>query len=346
MNFNFHTNHRLLLISIFVGFLSLSLIIAVFPAKYVQDNNPPLANKAFTSPEIASGLKVFVAEGCVGCHTQQVRNIATDKFWGKRPSIPADFADNKRQDLWRSTPSLLGTERTGPDLTNVGSRQGEVWHYIHLYNPRAVVPESIMPSYPWLFKVKDKAGPGDEVVNVPEAFKDSPADVIVASQRAEHLVAYLNSLKQTEIPKSSTPEFIEYDWMKKEAIAPVLATAAAAGSEENREELLLDNRGPKDYERQCQACHQANGEGIPGAFPPLKGSAIVLDKSPDQMIGIILNGFDRENNYGAMPGLGQLLTDEQVAAIVNYERNHWGNKAPKTTVARVKEIRDQTAKNP
>lgn len=343
MNFNFHTNHRLLLISIFVGFLTLSLIIAVFPAQYVQDNNPPLSSKEFLSPEASRGLQVFIAEGCVGCHTQQVRNIATDRIWGKRPSIPADFADNKRLGIWRSTPSLLGTERTGPDLTNVGSRQGEIWHYIHLYNPRAVVPESIMPSYPWLFKTKTSAGLGDQVVNVPDAYKDRPADVIVATQRAEHLVAYLNSLKQAEIPKTSTPEFIEYDWMKKDEIPQPLTAGSTAGV--NQEEILLNNLGPKAYERQCQACHQANGEGIPGAFPPLKGSLIVLDKSPDQMINIILNGFDRPNEYGAMPALGPVLSDEQIAAIVNFERNHWGNKAPRTTVAHVKEIRDKTATN-
>ncbi len=343
MNFNFHTNHRLLLISIFTGFLTLSLIIAVFPAKFVQDNNPPLTNKEFLSPEASRGLEIFVAEGCVACHTQQVRNIATDKMWGKRPSIPADFADNKRLGFWRSTPSLLGTERTGPDLTNVGNRQGDVWHYIHLYNPRAVVPESIMPSYPWLFKSKAQAGPGDQVVNIPDDFKDNPEDLIVATQRAEHLVAYLNSLKQAEIPKTSTPEFIEYDWMKREPVAQPMAATEA--SEVDQEEILLDNRGPKDYERQCQACHQANGEGIPGAFPSLKGSPIVLDESPDQMINIILNGFDRPNEYGAMPALGAILSDEQVAAIVNFERNHWGNKAPKTTVAHVKEIRNKTAAN-
>ena len=340
MKFDFHTNHRLLLLSIASGFFALSIIIAVLPAHFVQENNPPLPNAEHISPEIAKGLEVYVSEGCAGCHTQQVRNIAIDKPWGTRPSVPGDFAKNDRIDPWRATASVLGTERTGPDLTNVGARQGTDWQYIHLYNPRSVVPESIMPSYPWLFQHKAKAGPGDKVVAVPEAYRQKEG-VVVARQRAEYLVVYLNSLRQVEIPESSTPEFIEYDWMKKES-APVTANSVSASPEPPNEEGLLDAQGPRLYRTHCQACHQSNGEGLAKAFPPLKGSKIVLNDSPDEMIRIILRGFDRDNEYGAMPALGERLSDEQIAAIVNYERNHWGNKAPKTTIAHVKKIREES----
>jgi len=340
MSFDFHTNHKLLLISIATGFLTLSIIIAVLPARFVQDNNPPLPNAEHRSPEIIQGQKVFISEGCVGCHTQQVRNIAIDKTWGERPSVPGDFAKNGRIDFWRSTPSVLGTERTGPDLTNIGARQGSDWQFIHLYNPRMVVPESIMPAYPWLFLHKEKAGPGDKVINVPADFQRKKG-VIVPTQRAEYLVAYLNSLKQVEIPASSAPEFIEYEWMKKEPNSD--ATLLPVGNaDEPKEEVILDLQGPRLYRMHCQACHQANGEGLPKAFPPLKGSSIVLSDSPVEMIRIILNGIDRDNEFGAMPGLGVRLSDEQIAAIVNYERNNWGNKAPKASIEEVSKVRKET----
>src|SRR6185437_1537913 len=83
----------------------------------------------------AKGRDVYVANGCSYCHTQQVRPLDQDKIFG-RPSAPGDFA--------YQTPELLGSERTGPDLANVGaSKPSDVWQYIHLFDPRAVVPESI-----------------------------------------------------------------------------------------------------------------------------------------------------------------------------------------------------------
>ena len=70
------------------------------------------------------------------------------------------------------TPELLSDHRNGPDLTNIGARQpSTTWQYIHLWEPRAVVHDSIMPRYPWLFDVKSHAGPGDEVVPLPPGFR-------------------------------------------------------------------------------------------------------------------------------------------------------------------------------
>ena len=112
------------------------------------------------------GKALFIENGCVACHTQQVRNIDMDKVWGSRPGIAADYADNKRMSSFVNTATLMGTERTGPDLTNVGNRQPSLeWNLLHLYQPRAVVSKSIMPSYKWLFDVKEKPGKDDVVVS-------------------------------------------------------------------------------------------------------------------------------------------------------------------------------------
>jgi cytochrome c oxidase cbb3-type subunit 2 len=133
------------------------------------------------------GREVYVANGCSYCHTQQVRPLEEDKVFG-RPSAASDF---KYQ-----TPELLGSERTGPDLTNIGTRQpSSVWQYIHLYNPRAVVPESIMPSFNWLFDVVDRVPAGMAPVPLPKAYAP-PHGVVVPTHKAEALIAYLASLKQ------------------------------------------------------------------------------------------------------------------------------------------------------
>jgi cytochrome c oxidase cbb3-type subunit 2 len=141
----------------------------------------------------ARGREVYVAEGCAYCHTQQVRPLAQDRVFG-RPSTAGDYAF--------STPALLGTERNGPDLSTIGSRQpNDVWQFIHLYQPRAVVAESIMPSFRWLFRIKDRAARGDVVVQVPPGYAPR-GKVVVATQAARDLVTYLKSLKQAPLPSA------------------------------------------------------------------------------------------------------------------------------------------------
>src|SRR5690554_5736872 len=121
---NFHKNHRSLVITSFVVFLLLSTGIAILPALQMQENNAPLPDQPELTELELRGLHVYIAEGCVGCHTQQVRSIEMDNMWGNRPSIPSDYYYSKqRMDVWRQSPSLLGSERTGPDLTDIGRRQ-------------------------------------------------------------------------------------------------------------------------------------------------------------------------------------------------------------------------------
>ena len=97
---------------------------------------------------------------------------------------------------------------------------------------------------------------------------------------------------------------------------------------------------------QCQACHQANGEGLKGAFPPLKGSKVVLNDNPEQLIDIIMNGYDARPEFGVMPALGQnsKLKPEEVSAIINHERSSWGNNARKVSPEEVKKIMDLVMK--
>jgi cytochrome c oxidase cbb3-type subunit 2 len=177
-------------------YAALAILMAVIPGT-VLSKSPALPGLAPLNAAQENGRAVYVGEGCSYCHTQYVRPLAQDRVWG-RASVAGDYT--------YSTPQLLGTERTGPDLSNIGLRQpSDVWQSIHLYEPRSLVTGSIMPAYPWLFVVKDRADPGDVVVSVPPAF--APKDkVVIATQAEQDLVAYLVSLKQAPLPApSATP---------------------------------------------------------------------------------------------------------------------------------------------
>ncbi len=165
--------------------------LVVLPYMQVRDVTPPEALKPYTSAQLR-GRDVYIANGCVYCHSQQPRDrgLGPDlaRGWG-RASVPGDYFYDK--------PHLLGSMRTGPDLFNIGGRQpSKDWHLGHLYQPRAYVPGSIMPSYPYLFEVKDAAEPGDEVLNLPPG-QGPFGRVVVARPEALDLVKYMQGLDHT-----------------------------------------------------------------------------------------------------------------------------------------------------
>lgn len=333
--FDFNTNLKGLVITMFSIFFLLTLGIAIYPAFKMQNEYGPLPEQNDLTQSERRGLNIYVAEGCAGCHTQQVRNIEMDATWGSRPAIPQDYYySKKRQDFWRQSPSILGSERTGPDLTNVGKRQSsEAWHLLHLYEPRAVVEASVMPSYRWLFREVDSnyVTDADVVVSgVPKEFLKDPSKKVVATSKAMDLVNYLISLKQPDLPEGmEVPEFIPLKEKDKE-LAGMSGGGASSGVD-----------GAKLYENTCAVCHQSNGKGVTGAFPPLAGSGIVNNPQAKDHIKIVILGKDDNPEYGPMQPFGDQLTDEEIAAIVNHERTSWGNDAPTVTEEDVKNVRDE-----
>ena len=325
---NFHKNHKNFIITAVIGFSVLSIIVAIIPA-YQMEEYEPLPNQKDLTKSERSGLNVYISEGCVGCHTQQVRNIEMDNVWGSRPSLASDyFYSKKRMDIWRQSPSLLGSERTGPDLTNVGVRQpSEQWHLLHLYNPRSVVKESIMPSYPWLFEQKDSAYVTQEDIILPnDATQNKEGQVTVATKKGRDLVAYLKSLRQVSLmPETTSPTFIPSIKQKEEETQGGISKTSLNG------EAL--------YKNTCAACHQTTGQGVKGAFPPLSGSPIVNDDNPELFIEIILTGYDARPEYGQMPAFGDQLSNEEILAIINHERTSWKNNSKKITLEEVEKVR-------
>lgn len=322
-----HDNHRLLFGSAFGLFAALTSLIAIFPALNNQANNAPLPDSQPLTADELAGKRLFVANGCVSCHTQQVRNVAMDQVWGGRPSIAADYARIDRMDLWRNTATLMGTERTGPDLTSIGERQpSSTWHLLHLYNPRAVVAASVMPAYEWLFEYREQVGAGDTVVAVPEEYKRGVGTVVARSE-ALQLVAYLQSLKQPALPGGTAAPAFLYQ-----------RDSAAAGPGDGAV-ITTELDGAALYATHCQACHQPNGQGLKGAFPSLKGSSIVLAEDPAKLIGIVMKGYDGRvsEGFAVMPPIGTIakLEPAEVRAIINHERTSWGNQAPEVSLEQV-----------
>lgn len=116
-----------------------------------QVEGSSLVNPAAYTGDQQLGRLVYQREGCVYCHTQQVRggqyNNDLLRGWGSRRSIPQDYVHDY--------PVLLGTMRTGPDLANVGARLNvENWHYQHLYDPQLITAGSIMAPFRFLFTLQ------------------------------------------------------------------------------------------------------------------------------------------------------------------------------------------------
>ena len=304
------------------------LLIAVIPAIDLAQTPPGPGVKPLTPLE-AEGRQVFASNGCDYCHTLQVRPLPEDKVFG-RPSAPGDFA--------YATPEMLGSERTGPDLTNVGNtKPSDVWQYIHLYDPRAVEPHSIMPNFKFLFQVVDKVPEGDTAVPVPPAFAPK-SGFVIPTQKAKALVAFLLSLKQQPIPGYSMNGGMGGPTSAGPSSSAPAASAAAGGY------TFDPAKGKQLFEANCSACHQSTGEGVPTAFPPLVKNLAVLADDPTLQIETILHGahgkvIDGKSWSGAMTAFASQLNDAEIADIANHERTSWGNHAREVTPAEVAAIR-------
>jgi cytochrome c oxidase cbb3-type subunit 2 len=90
------------------------------------------------------GRDIYIREGCNNCHSQMIRPLRAEVERYGHYSVAGELVYNH--------PFLWGSKRTGPDLARVGGLYSDDWHRAHLYDPRAVVPESNMPAYPWLFE--------------------------------------------------------------------------------------------------------------------------------------------------------------------------------------------------
>lgn len=185
-----------------IGLMILLIIIVIsggglaeiVPLFFQTSTTKPIEGLRTYSALEFEGRDIYIREGCNVCHSQMIRpfRAETERY---------GHFSTANEHVWEH-PFLWGSKRTGPDLARLGSRYSDDWHRAHLYNPRDVVPESKMPSYPWLFENKlsgaDTATKlaAQRTLGVPYTDEQiaSAQDEVQGKYEIDALVAYLQSL--------------------------------------------------------------------------------------------------------------------------------------------------------
>jgi len=131
-----------LMMVLIVVAISIGGLIEIIPLMLSSDATEPAENIVPYPPLRLAGRDVYVREGCYNCHSQMIRPFRSEtERYGPYTTAGETVYDR---------PFQFGSKRTGPDLARVGGRYSDAWQRLHLLDPRALVPESNMPSYPWL----------------------------------------------------------------------------------------------------------------------------------------------------------------------------------------------------
>jgi cytochrome c oxidase cbb3-type subunit 2 len=131
-----------LLIVLVLLVVSVGGLVEIVPLYFQRSTTEPVAGLKPYAPLQLVGRDIYVREGCYNCHSQMIRPFRAETERYGHYSVAGEFVYDR--------PFQWGSKRTGPDLARVGGRYSDDWHRIHMINPRDVVPESIMPAYPWL----------------------------------------------------------------------------------------------------------------------------------------------------------------------------------------------------
>ena len=180
-----------ILITVAVSFGGLAQIVPLmFQAEAVQ---PLPGVKPYPALELA-GRDVYIREGCYNCHSQMVRTLRFETERYGHYSLAGESVYDR--------PFQWGSKRTGPDLARVGGRYSDDWHRVHLIDPRAVVPESNMPSFPWLETNKIDGATVQQHMRALQRLGDPYSDAEIGKAAADvegkteldAVVAYLQAL--------------------------------------------------------------------------------------------------------------------------------------------------------
>ncbi len=174
--------------------ISFGGLVEIVPQFFLKETTEPVAGLKPLNALQLEGRDIYIREGCHVCHTQMVRPLRAEVERYGHYSVAGESVYEH--------PFLWGSKRTGPDLARVGGRYSDDWHKVHLFNPRIVVPESIMPAYPQLYDNKlDGKHTADKMralrsVGVPYTDDDiAGAEAAVKGiSEMDAIVAYLQNL--------------------------------------------------------------------------------------------------------------------------------------------------------
>jgi cytochrome c oxidase cbb3-type subunit II len=182
------------LMSVFIIIaVSIGGLVEILPLIFNEKREPYEGVKPYGALELA-GRDIYVREGCYGCHSQMVRPFRSETERYGAFSVAGESVYDR--------PFQWGSKRTGPDLARVGGRYSDQWHVIHMMDPRAVVPESNMPGYPWLAEAQvdpeliQKKMRSLQTLGDPYTDEEieAAAALVAGKSEMDAMVAYLQSL--------------------------------------------------------------------------------------------------------------------------------------------------------
>ena len=186
--------HSLPLVIAILIVVSIGGIIEIAPLFWLESTVEKVEGVRPYTPLELAGRDIYIREGCYNCHSQMVRTLRFESERYGHYSLAGESVYDR--------PFQWGSKRTGPDLARVGGRYSDDWHRVHLNNPRDVVPESNMPSFPWLNQNKVDGATVQAHMRALQRLGDPYSDAEIAAAPAavagktemDALVAYLQGL--------------------------------------------------------------------------------------------------------------------------------------------------------
>ncbi len=187
------TSNWLLIVLILVV-IAVGGLVEIVPLFFQKSTTQPVKGLVPDSPLRIVGRDIYVREGCYNCHSQMIRPLVAETLRYGHYSVAGEFVYDH--------PFQWGSKRTGPDLHRVGGKYSDEWQRLHLISPRDLVPESIMPAYPWLEKAPADAESIQRHMRALRAVGVPYTDAEIAAAPAElkgkteldAMVAYLQGL--------------------------------------------------------------------------------------------------------------------------------------------------------
>jgi cytochrome c oxidase cbb3-type subunit 2 len=183
-----------LMIILIVAVVSVGGLVQIVPLFFQDSLTEPIAGLEPYSALRLEGRDIYVRESCYVCHSQMIRPFRAETERYGHYSVAGEFVYDR--------PFQWGSKRTGPDLHRVGGRYSDDWHRVHMINPRDVVPESIMPGYPWLAETKLDSSLIQKKMTVLRTLGapysdeqiDASVDALADKTELDALIAYLQGL--------------------------------------------------------------------------------------------------------------------------------------------------------
>lgn len=289
--------------------IAVVLVVVILPYADTNQTKPSELYRARTVLE-QQGRDIYVSNGCVYCHTQSIRSVD----WGLGAERIAQAGD-----YHQDRPILLGSQRTGPDLSQQGGEHPDDWHLAHFINPRYTRPLSIMPPFEFLKTKKMEA-----LTAYVQSLGLKQADQRMKRQlkwKAEAIEAYEAGVEENV---NWLHQNVPQGW--RDVPSPYAASEAGLA------------RGEKIYQDFCLGCHGPVGDGMgpaqPYLYPPPLNFTILSERGGGVSGGILYYQIMNGITGTAMPYFKKDLESEKIWDVGNFIAKYFiddldANEAPK-----------------